>query len=472
MMNPTNRLAWIYDLYLIGQRAGTADDPAPLRRELLEHVVRGFDASTGCLALKGEGPGDLTITTVVGLSEAAIGTPITLGNGILGQVAQTRQPMLLNGDLKHDSRVTSRNVARERPASAMCWPLRLDAQLVGTLSINRSHELTPFSAEDLEHGHMLVNMISVVIENMRLHRDQQAQITEMRRMNKKLEEAHTQLFQSEKLASIGQLAAGVAHEINNPVGYINSNLSSLQNYLDGLLKVVDCYQSADPLIAADPERMAAVERVKQEADLAFLKDDVTELMAECLEGLARVKRIVQDLKDFSHVDEGEWTEQDIHKGVESTLNIVQNEIKYKADVVREYGTLPPVECLSGQLNQVFMNLLVNAAHAIEGHGTITIRTGTAEGGGQVWVEVADDGKGILPEHMEKLFDPFFTTKPVGKGTGLGLSLAYGIVQRHHGHIGVKSKVGVGTTFRVTIPVRQHHVRAEAAPEAPAEAPRR
>ncbi|MDH4284272.1 MAG: ATP-binding protein, partial [Gallionellaceae bacterium] len=159
------------------------------------------------------------------------------------------------------------------------------------------------------------------------------------------------------------------------------------------------------------------------------------------------------LKDFSHVDAGEeWHYSDLRKGLDSTLNIVHNEIKYKADVVKEYGELPEVECLSSQLNQVFMNLLVNATHAIEERGTITIRTG--QQGEEVWMEVADTGKGIKPEHLTKIFDPFFTTKPVGKGTGLGLSLSYSIVQKHHGRIEVESEVGKGTTFRVWLPVKQ------------------
>jgi signal transduction histidine kinase len=165
-----------------------------------------------------------------------------------------------------------------------------------------------------------------------------------------------------------------------------------------------------------------------------------------------VKNIVQDLKDFSHVDEAEWQWSDLHHGLDSTLNIVWNELKYKAEVVKEYGAPPEIECIPSQLNQVFMNLLVNAAHAIENRGTITIRTG--HDGDGAWVEITDDGKGIAPEHLERIFDPFFTTKPVGKGTGLGLSLSYGIVKKHKGRIEVDSRPGMGARFRVWLPVRQ------------------
>jgi signal transduction histidine kinase len=181
-------------------------------------------------------------------------------------------------------------------------------------------------------------------------------------------------------------------------------------------------------------------------------------MSESREGINRVKQIVQDLKDFSHVDKAEWQWADLHKGLDSTLNIVNNEIKYKADVVKDYGDIPLVECLYSQLNQVFMNLLVNSAHAIEERGKITLRTFTKDD--WVCVEVADSGKGISAENLHRIFDPFFTTKPVGKGTGLGLSLAYGIVNKHNGRIEVASEVGKGTCFKIWLPVRQEVARVE------------
>jgi len=271
-------------------------------------------------------------------------------------------------------------------------------------------------------------------------------------INHKLKEAHNQLLQSEKMASIGQLAAGVAHEINNPIGYVHSNLGTLEKYVQDTFSMIDLYEQAEGAIT-DPEAHARLAAARVRLDLAFLKEDLRALMEESKDGITRVKKIVQNLKDFSHVDSSdEWHFADLHKGLDSTLNIVHNEIKYKANVVREYGDLPEVECLPSQLNQVFMNLLVNAAHAIEERGTITVRTGRQ--GDEVWVEVADTGKGIAPEHLKKIFDPFFTTKPVGKGTGLGLSLSYGIVQKHHGRIEVQSEVGKGTTFRVWLPHRQ------------------
>lgn len=274
---------------------------------------------------------------------------------------------------------------------------------------------------------------------------------ELDRLLKQLKEAQNQLLQSEKLASIGQLAAGVAHEINNPVGYISSNINNLERYIHDIFTLLDSYQSF-AIDLSDQDRKA-IDDLKRQLDFDFLRTDIQDSLAETMEGVWRVKQIVQDLKDFSHVDEGEWHWSDIHKGLDSTLNIVHNDLKYKAEVIKEYGDLPEVECLPSQLNQVFMNMLVNAAHAIEDNGYIRIRT-FVTGQETACIQIQDTGKGIEPEQVKKIFDPFFTTKPVGQGTGLGLSLSYGIIEKHGGRIQVQSRVGEGTTFSIEIPITQ------------------
>ena len=280
-------------------------------------------------------------------------------------------------------------------------------------------------------------------------------------VNGQLQLAQDQLVQSEKLASIGQLAAGVAHEINNPVGYVFSNFGTLEKYLGDLFRMLGAYEEAEAEWAGLPSA-PRLKALRDEIELEYLKDDVPQLMNESREGIKRVRKIVQDLKDFSHVDtKQDWEWCDLHKGIDSTLNIVNNEIKYKAEVVKQYGNLPDVQCLPSEMNQVFMNLLVNAAHAVDKtRGTITIRSGVAPDD-KVWVEIEDDGCGIPKENLSRIFDPFFTTKPVGKGTGLGLSLSYGIVQKHGGKLEVDSEPGRGTRFRMTIPVH----RAEQQPAA-------
>jgi signal transduction histidine kinase len=274
-------------------------------------------------------------------------------------------------------------------------------------------------------------------------------------LNMKLEDAHVQLLQSEKMASIGLLAAGVAHEINNPIGFVNSNLNTLTQYVECLTRVVDAYSIA----AGDATgKFSSVATLKDEVGLDFIKQDVGILLHESRGGLDRVKRIVQALRDFSRVDGVDsWQEHQLVSGIESTLSVVGSELKHKCEVRKEYADLPPVECVLAELNQVFMNLLLNAAHAIEDQGVVTIRTGRQ--GEEAWVEIADTGAGIAAENLSHIFDPFFTTKSVGKGSGLGLSVSYGIVEKHHGRIEVRSEVGKGSTFRVCLPIRQPATRA-------------
>jgi len=318
---------------------------------------------------------------------------------------------------------------------------------VDRIMVERSLELMSKELNDANDG-----LRKELAERQRTESALQIEKEEQRALIKKLEDAHNQLLQSEKMASIGQLAAGVAHEINNPIGFVYSNMGMLEKYIQATFHMIEQYEQAEASIAA-PEVLERLRVTKKELDIEFLKTDLRSLMEETKDGITRVKVIVQNLKDFSRPgDTDEWHYADIHKGLDSTLSIVNNEIKYKAEVVKKYGEIPDVECIASQLNQVFMNLLVNAAHAIKDHGTITISTG--QEGGEIWVEIADTGQGIAPEHIKKIFDPFFTTKPVGKGTGLGLSLSYGIVQKHHGRIEVLSEVGKGTKFWVWLPVKQ------------------
>jgi PAS domain S-box-containing protein len=267
---------------------------------------------------------------------------------------------------------------------------------------------------------------------------------------KQLQEAQAQLLQSEKMASIGQLAAGIAHEINNPIGFINSNMGSLKEYVSKLCALVDGLDQSLQAVPSQPQLKEKIAQLKKEADYAFLKDDVADLVRESMDGLKRVRDIVQSLKDFAHIGQTDWALADLHEGINSTLTIASNEFKHKASVTKEYGQLPPVKCLASQLNQVFMNLLINASQAITANGVITIRTGCTKD--WVWVEIGDNGAGIPPDILSRIFDPFFTTKPVGKGTGLGLSLSYNIVNKHAGRIEVTSELGKGTRFTVHLPV--------------------
>jgi PAS domain S-box-containing protein len=281
------------------------------------------------------------------------------------------------------------------------------------------------------------------VANARLEAEKEQQ----RILIRKLSDMQGQLLQSEKMASIGLLAAGVAHEINNPLAFISANFGALERDARDILRLINAFEGVEGLLPGDAR--APVACMKQDIGLDDIRLDLDDLFKESREGLQRVKHIVQNLKDFSRPGGTQKEMADLEQGLDSTLNVAWNEIKYKADVVKEYAGIPALYCLPSQINQVFLNLLINAAHAIEGKGTIVVRTGHDRQ--VVWVEVEDNGSGIAPEHLGHIFEPFFTTKPVGKGTGLGLSIVYGIVQSHQGTIDVKSVVGRGTTFRVTLP---------------------
>ncbi|MGB9712459.1 MAG: ATP-binding protein [Dissulfurimicrobium hydrothermale] len=275
-----------------------------------------------------------------------------------------------------------------------------------------------------------------------------------------LKETQAHLLQSEKMSSIGQLAAGVAHEINNPVGFVSSNLHTLLSYSKDLVEIIRLYLSLDEKISKAqgvPEDaialIATIKRRREEIDLDFLLKDMNDLILQSIEGTERVKKIVADLKDFSHVDQAELKDVDINRCLESTITIVWNEIKYKAVLKKNYGELPTIIGYPQQLNQVFMNILVNAAQAIKGKGEITVTTRAVDKPRRgVEVEIKDTGEGIPEDVMPRIFDPFFTTKSVGKGTGLGLHVSYKIVKRHKGEIRVESTPGKGSIFTVFLPI--------------------
>lgn len=609
-LSESKQSSWIYDLYQLGQ-SDSFEDSDTLYRRILRHIVEGFEADTGSLALyQGEDRSRLSIVAGIGLPEGCVGSDIPNGIGVISWVIENQQALLLKGNINNDPRFHNLIPKSDTPIphTALCWPLLVGKRLIGALCVNNLDDKVNYTEADLDRGQILVNLITLVIDNILLHCDQQKRIQQLAATNEryinsnrqlqethmrlaqsekrlseildsldsvvwsmkpktlemlylnqaaeevsgrpvadffnnshlwmdiiyprdrervekslvalmtagiqkityrilrpdgelrwlfhhmrvihddagapvridgitvditqhknsedllkqrndelqtaldKIQEVQGQLVQSEKLASVGQLAAGVAHEINNPIGYINSNLTSLKNYVEDLLELVAIYEKAESALT-ESEQLHQIEGFKHKIDLEFLKSDVLDLLEESQEGASRVKKIVQDLKDFSHAGgDDDWQWANLHTCLDSTLNIVNNEIKYKASVIKKFGDIPQAWCLPHQLNQVFMNLLVNAAHAIENEGAITVSTGAEND--HIWVEVSDTGKGIAPEHINKIFDPFFTTKPVGKGTGLGLSVSYNIIKKHSGEIRLDSRIGEGTTFRIVLPKKE------------------
>jgi CHASE2 domain-containing sensor protein/nitrogen-specific signal transduction histidine kinase len=292
---------------------------------------------------------------------------------------------------------------------------------------------------------------------------------------KKLKSAQTQLIQAEKMSALGQLVAGIAHEINNPTNFIYGNISHAEDYFSDLLELIDLYQEYYPNPGEEIEKF--IDRI----ELDYLSEDLSKVLHSMKTGASRIREIVKSLRTFSRLDEAEIKEVDIHEGIDSTLMILENRLQQRRDhaaitVIKEYGQLPLIVCYAGQLNQVFMNLLINAIDAIEGQPNqpnpnqngstnswikIVTRIKSAE---QIEILIADNGPGIPDEVKSRLFDPFFTTKPVGKGTGLGLSISYSIiVEKHGGKLDVSSTHGKGTEFRIAIPVKLPHT-AKSAPQ--------
>jgi signal transduction histidine kinase len=310
-------------------------------------------------------------------------------------------------------------------------PILFGVDLLGVIGVGRKLSGDRLGADDRQLLRTLANQSSIAIENAKAF-DEIAKLNEtlearVEERTKELQDTQAQLLQSEKMRSLGQLVAGVAHEINNPVGFVHANLQLLQEYIGRLLAAQERGE--------DPERT---------------REAIAKLLKRSREGTERVKQIVQDLRTFSRMDQAEVSEVDLNEEIDRTLTLMEPRFKDGVAVERNYGELPRVRCYVGQLNQVFMNLLMNACDALEGHGTIKIRTRAKPDG--VRLEFSDDGPGIRPEVQDRIFEPFFTTKEVGQGTGLGLSLSHGIVERHGGRMLLSSVAGEGATFIVELPL--------------------
>ncbi len=274
------------------------------------------------------------------------------------------------------------------------------------------------------------------------------------RLKKAIEErkrVESQLVQNAKMASLGELVAGIAHEINNPLGFIHANLGNLKKFSKKIIGLIESYDQVD----IPGEAKEEFEKRKKEVNYDYLRSRMPEMIERSAVGADRMKKIIQDLRSFSRLDAAEFAEADINGAIETTLGIMFHEYKNRIGIKKELGNLPAVECYISRLNQVFMNLLINACHAIEDKGEIGIKTGTEDE--TVKIEISDTGKGIPDDAIDKIFDPFFTTKPVGQGTGLGLSISHGIIEQHKGEISVKSNSGEGTTFTIRIPI---HLKKE------------
>ncbi|HKO45595.1 MAG TPA: ATP-binding protein [Pyrinomonadaceae bacterium] len=401
------------------------DDEAAIRHLFANHLQESFDCLTASSADEAL---DLLAESPFGLVISDIMMPGRNGVELLREIVSKypETAVIMVSGIDRPQRI--RDALRIGASDYLIKPCELD---ILTLSVERALERRSLQRT------ARVYQANLESKNLALARGKS-----------ELERLQAQIVQAEKMASLGQLAAGVAHELNNPAGFIYGNMELMRNYLSDLKKLLAVYDT----VAWPADVAAVVHPLKSQINYEGLVEDLDSIVSDCHEGAERIRDVVQNLRLFSRLDEAELKQIDLHDGIESTIRLLSRYFSSgRVGIQRDYTALPLVRCYAGQLNQVWMNLLGNAAQAMAGSGEISISTRAQ--GDSVVVAISDTGCGIPENQLPRIFDPFFTTKPVGEGTGLGLSISYGIIERHGGTITVKTKPGVGTTFTVVIPIQ-------------------
>ncbi|MEP6582314.1 ATP-binding protein, partial [Microcoleus vaginatus GB2-A3] len=469
--------------------------------KLLKVVMENAGAQTSCLVLETDGiltlkaTGTVEQEQITSWSSTSIENSQSLPVSLINYVARTKENVVLNNAAKEGIFVKDSYIIKAQVKSILCTPVINQNKLLGIIYLENNLTVGAFTSARLEIVKILSTQIVISLENALLYKNLEEysrtleekveertfelsekndklkdQAIKLQKALDELKQAQAQLIQTEKMSSLGQLVAGVAHEINNPVNFIYGNLNHAKEYSEQLLHLITLYQHSNSSPKPD------IEDYIEEIDLEYLLEDLPKIFSSMQLGASRIREIVLSLRNFSRLDEADMKSVDVHEGIESTLLILRNRLQKKADhsaiqVIKKYGKLPLVECYPGQLNQVFMNIIANGIDALEerdthrsptqikeNYSTILIVTEVIDCD-RVRIRIADNGTGVTEEVRSKLFDPFFTTKPVGSGTGLGLSISYQIVvEKHGGQLNCVSAPGQGAEFIIEIPVNQQKRR--------------
>lgn len=380
--------------------------------------------------------------------------PITLGEGIIGEIIKRAKGEILNNICDF----FKCPINHQKISSLICVPLKNKEQIIAAIAVGNQTKIN-YTTEELKVLNIFAVQAAIAIEKALLYeqsvnaaKSAQEQAKQLQQTLDKLQQTQAQLVHSEKMSSLGQMVAGIAHEINNPINFIKGNIGYGFNYAQDLIDLISLFQKNYP------QPIAEIEEKMEEINFNFIKTDFLQLFNSMKVGVNRIKDIVRSLGIFSHLDKAEIKPVDIHEGIDGTLLILRhrldgNEKQKSIDIIKEYGEIPLVNCYAGQLNQVFMNIISNAIDALQEKGNlIIIRTQMMQNN---WVNISiiDNGPGIAEDIQKKLYDPFFTTKEVGKGTGLGMAISYQIiVEKHGGIIKCLSELGKGTEFYIQIPI--------------------
>jgi signal transduction histidine kinase len=439
-----------------------------LMSKLMNVVVENAGAQRGYLVIERDGRWRIEAAGQADESEnldVILPTPLqgcsAVAESVIQYVIRTREDLVL-GDVRRDSRFANDPVVqRKQLQSVLCLPVVNQGKIIGILYAENNLTAGVFTDQRVQFMKLLSGQVAVSLENAlqyeRLEQKVASRTAEVVQQKEVLEKslhdlkmAQAKLVESEKMASLGQLTAGIAHEINNPINFVAVGVKNLVRNFEEAQQVMDTYLNPDAEPDAVAQQLSEKERRRQMLEIF---EDSAGLFKSIQNGVERTISIVKSLRNFSRLDEGEIKTVDLHEGLDSTLEILQGQIRKKADIIKKYGDLPPVECAAGKINQIFLNIINNALQAIQGHGTITLETRFWPERREVEIAISDTGSGMNEATRRRLFEPFFTTKPVGEGTGLGLSISYNIIEEHKGRIDVESVEGQGSTFRIYLPVK-------------------